>query len=98
MTINLHWSSCKVPDVPVGLRLKLNFLDIFSKNTQTLNFMKIRPVGFESCSMRTDGRTYRQTDRHDEANRRFRSFANAPNNDYRVQDVALFISSKEFQQ
>jgi len=39
--------------------------------------------------MRTDG----QTDRHDEANTRFRSFANPPNNDYRVQDVAFIIPS-----
>ena len=30
--------------------------------------------------MRVEGRTYRQTDRNDEANCRFRNFSNAPNN------------------
>jgi len=48
--------------------------------------------------MRTDGRTDVQTDRHDEANRRLRSFANAPNIEYRVQDVGPVTPSKVFQQ
>jgi hypothetical protein len=45
---------------------------IFSKNTQILNFMKIRPVGAElfHANGQTDGRT----DRHDEANSRFSQF------------------------
>jgi len=34
----------------------LNFLDGFSKSTQTKNFMKIRPVGAELFNA-TDGRT-----------------------------------------
>jgi len=33
----------------------MNFLDRFSKNTQVLNFMKIRPVGAEL--LRADGHT-----------------------------------------
>ena len=49
------------------------FLDKFSKNTQISNFMKIRSVGAESCSMRTDKRI----DRHYEP---YRKFANALKN------------------
>jgi hypothetical protein len=44
-----------------------NFLDRFSKNTQTLNFIKISSVAVGGCSVRTD--------RHDEANSRFRNVA-----------------------
>jgi len=40
---------------------KNNFLDIFSKSTQILKFLNIRPVEW----------TLRQTDRHEEADRRF---------------------------
>ena len=50
----------------------MNFLDRFSKNTNMLNFMKIRHVGGEF--FRADGRT----DRHAEANRRVRNFAKVP--------------------
>ena len=60
--INVCWSSCKVPVIPVMFQWNLNLLYTFSKNTQISSFMKIRPVG-PSCSMRKDG-----TDRHDEAN------------------------------
>jgi len=35
-----------------------NFLDKFSQNTRTSNFMKIRPVKL-SCSLQMDGRTRR---------------------------------------
>jgi hypothetical protein len=71
MIRSVYWSLCKV--VVVLLTFKLN--SNFSKNTQTSNFMKIRPVGAElfhavGC---TDG----QTDRRDEANSHFRSIAKA---------------------
>jgi len=42
----------------------LNFIDIFSKNTQISNFIKIRPVGAElfHADGWTDGETERWTD------------------------------------
>jgi len=48
------------------------------KNTQTSNFMKIRPMSGKLfyADEWTDG----QTDRHDEGNSLFRNFANAPKN------------------
>jgi hypothetical protein len=51
--------------------MKLEFLDIFSKNTQISNLMKIRPVAAEMfhAYIRTDGRK-------DEVNSRIRNFAN----------------------
>jgi hypothetical protein len=52
---NLHRSSCKVPVILVRLQWNLNLLDIYSKNTQILNFMKICPVGTEL--FHADGRT-----------------------------------------
>jgi hypothetical protein len=51
--------------------MKINFLGRFAKNTQRPNFMKMRPVGAELLH------ACRQTDI---TNRRFRNFANAPNN------------------
>ena len=60
--INVYWSSRKVPAFLVILQWILNFIDIFSKNTQTSNSIKIRPGGAEL--FHADGRT----DRHDEAN------------------------------
>jgi hypothetical protein len=48
------------------------FLDRFSKKSTNTKFMKIRPVGAEF--QRTDGRTDRQTDRHDKGNSRFSQF------------------------
>jgi len=47
----------------------MNFLDRFLKNNDTLNFIKILPLGAE-LSIRTDG----QTDRHDKPNSRFSQF------------------------
>jgi len=47
MIKNVYWSLCKVPFIIVVLQWKLKFLEIFSKNTEISNFMKIRPVGAE---------------------------------------------------
>ena len=52
----------------VRFEWNLNFLDRFSKNTQILNFMKIRPV--EAELFHVD----RRTDGHDEAGSRFWKF------------------------
>ena len=41
----VHRSSCKVPVVILRPPSNLNFLDIFSKNPQVSNAMKIRPLG-----------------------------------------------------
>ena len=65
-------SSYKVPAILVRFSLNLNFLGIFSKNTQIPNSMKIRPVGGPSCSMWTGGQTKMQG--HNEANSRFSQF------------------------
>jgi hypothetical protein len=48
--------------------IKRSFLDIFWKITQIPKVLKIRPVG----------RTLRQTDRQDEADRRFSQFCERP--------------------
>jgi hypothetical protein len=59
----------------------MNFLEIFSKNTGILDFMKIRPVGAE---FNADGRTNRerQRDRQTDGQTKlivaFRNFVKAP--------------------
>jgi hypothetical protein len=55
----------------------MNFIDIFSRNTQKSNFMKIRPVGAELFHVDgwTDGRTETDTTNLIFA---FRNFATAP--------------------
>jgi hypothetical protein len=63
---NVYWSSCKLPSILARFSRNFNFLDIFSKNTQISNFMKIRPVG--AALFHTD----RQTGTA-EANSRFNS-------------------------
>jgi hypothetical protein len=60
--INVQRSSCKVSFIIVSFQSNLDFLDIFSKNLQISNFLKIRPV--EAEVFHAD----RQTERHDEAN------------------------------
>jgi len=57
---NVNWSSCKIPVVRCSRNL--NFLDRFSKNTQTSNFVVIRPVATESFhaeNRRTDRQIWR---------------------------------------
>jgi len=68
--INVYRSSRKVPTFPVMLQLNLNSVDIFLKNTEISNFMKIRPVGAElfHANGRTDMAKLTVT---------FRNFANA---------------------
>ena len=57
--------------------MTLRFLESFLKNTQMLNYMKIRPVGV--VSMGADGRTDGRTDMT-KLIVAFRNFANAPKN------------------
>jgi len=75
MIKNIHWSSSKVHINLVTLQWKLNFLNRFSKNTQILNFVEIRPVGAES--FQADGRTDRPID-VPTLTVVFRNFANEP--------------------
>lgn len=69
--------------------------------------MKIRPLGAE-CSMRTDGWTYGQTERRDEATVAFQDFANVPKNVYILSEGVVihkshyarnrFFSHKDFRE
>ena len=57
---NVHRSPCKVLVFLVRVALNLSFLrQFFSKNTQILNFMKIRPVEAQliHADVQTDGQT-----------------------------------------
>ena len=47
-TINILRSSCKIPVINVRFKWNFNFLNIFSKDAEISNFMKIRPVEEES--------------------------------------------------
>jgi hypothetical protein len=54
--------------------MKIEFSrQIFEKNSQIWNFMKIRPVGAEL--LHAEGQTDGKTDRHDEVNSRFSQFS-----------------------
>jgi hypothetical protein len=70
--------SCKVHFTLVRFECNLNFLDMFSKNFQISNFMKILPVAAE---FHADRRIDEQTDMT-KLIVAFRSFANAPNKIY----------------
>jgi hypothetical protein len=52
--------------------MKIKFSRQILENKLILNFMKIRPMGTEF--FRADGRTERQTDRHNQTNFRFSQF------------------------
>ena len=61
MIINVHWSSCKLSIILVRFECNVNFLDRFSKNTLTSNFMKIHPMGAKLFHAygQTDTQTWR---------------------------------------
>jgi hypothetical protein len=93
-------SLCKAAVIVVRFQTGVNFLDRFSKNTQTSNFIKIRPVLAKlfHADWQTHRRTDGQTDRYDEVIVAFRNSANAPNTrqdhicPYRlIQNLCLFI-------
>jgi hypothetical protein len=84
MIKNTYRSSCKVPVVLVTCSWNFNFLDIFSKNTQISNFMKIRPVRAELFYV--DGRTDKK-----KLIVAFRNFANAPKNELERTSKAVTI-------
>jgi hypothetical protein len=64
----------KCPSLLLDFYSNLNFLDIFSKNIQIQNFVKIRPVEAE---FHADGRTRGRTDMT-KTTVAFSNFANAP--------------------
>jgi hypothetical protein len=79
--INVHRCSCKVPITLMTYWCNLKFLDIFSKNTQISNFMKICPLGAEP--LHADGET--ETDRRDEASSHYSQFCT-----YTVKRISVF--------
>jgi len=52
--------------------MNINFVDIFSKNPQISNFVKIRPGGSEL--FHADRQTVGRRDKYDGANNRFSQF------------------------
>jgi hypothetical protein len=62
--IYVHRTSCKIPVILVGFQRNLNFFEIFSKNGQISNFMKVHPVGAELCN--ADGQTEETSSRFSE--------------------------------
>ena len=66
--LNVHRSACKVPVILVRFKRNLNFPNIFAKNAQISNPIKIFPLGSEL--LHAHGRM----DQHDEANHGFSQF------------------------
>ena len=62
MIKNAHWSLWEVTFILVIFELSFIFLGMCSKNTETSNFMKIRPLAVElfHSDGRKDGRKGRQ--------------------------------------
>jgi len=56
---SIYWSSRNIPFIHVRFEWNLNFFNIFSKNTQISNFIKICPVGAKL--FHTDRQTKGQT-------------------------------------
>ena len=81
--INVYWSSCNRYCSQVSTKLK-----IISTGTQISNVMKIRRVG-AGCSLRTDGRTDRQTDLS-KILASFRKFAKACKNTELLQRICEY--------
>jgi hypothetical protein len=79
MIINVYRSSCRVPVILVRIQWNWNFLNIFSRNPQISNFMKICPVGAQA--LHAGGRA--DITWHDVTKLlvAFRSFASAPKYD-----------------
>jgi len=55
---DIYRSCCKEPIILARLYWNSNFLNRFSKNTQILNLMKIRPVGTDVPCGQTDRQTH----------------------------------------
>jgi len=62
----------------------------FGKTTQISNFMKIRPMGAEL--FHEEGRTDRQTHRHDKAYSRFSNFCERPKQQ-KKKGIIIFLTS-----
>ena len=56
MTKNVFWFSCKVPVILVMFQWNSNVFEVFSKNTEVSDFMKIRSPG--AALFLADGRTH----------------------------------------
>jgi len=59
MIKSVYWSFYSTPVIPARFELKLIILERFSKNSQTTNYTKTRPVGSEMLNegRETDGQT-----------------------------------------
>ena len=65
MIKTVYWSSCEISIIVIRFQWNLNFLGVFSINTQTSNFTNFHSLGANLFHVEM------RTDRHDEANSRF---------------------------